>query len=66
MRTRLDGLLSRILWNLFRLSEEMFLSITQYGVILIIIAVQAHPVQLFLGDATYDSFHLIARAFGLS
>ena len=59
----LDG--SRVVWNLFRLSEEMFLRVTQYGLILILIAVQANPVQQFLGRSTDLSLGLMARAFGL-
>ena len=59
----LDG--SRVVWNLFRLSEEMFLRVTQYGLILILIAVQANPVQQFLGRSTDFLLGLMARAFGL-
>jgi len=60
----LDG--SRVVWNLFRLSEELFLRVSQYGVLLIIIAVQAPPIQLFLGVSTNLSFGLMAWAFRFS
>lgn len=59
----LDG--SHVLKNLIRMREETYLGISQYGMILVIIAVQIPALNSFIFNATAITLRAIAHAVNL-
>lgn len=53
----LDG--SRVVWNMFGLSEEWFLRLSQYGFLLVLLAIRLDPVMALLGGASGLSLGLL-------
>jgi Zn-dependent protease len=60
----LDG--SYLLKHLTGMSWEIFQQFSRFGIIVLIIVIQAQPVQRFLYKSTVISLSLIARAFGVA
>ncbi len=56
----LDG--SRVLWNVLRLKDETFLRLSQFGFLLVIVAIQSPLVRTGLSVATFLSLHLMKLA----
>jgi Zn-dependent protease len=59
----LDG--SHVLKNLTGMSDELYVRISQYGFIIILVLINLRPVIFFLGGITYLTLVLMERLVGL-